>query len=101
MSFSTSTAGALAIYSQLMSEDLDTITPEIVDAIGEVTNIISGQARKELEKENLHLTAHVPIVFVGKGIEVNYITGMSIVSIPFEFTIKGSKQEMHLEFVFE
>jgi len=101
MSFSTSISGALAIYTRLVSEECREITPEVIDAIGELTNIISGQARKELEKESLHLTAHVPMVFVGKGIEINYITKMSLVSIPFFFSLNGEKQEVNLDCVFE
>src|SRR5208283_4196677 len=74
MTFSTSASGALTIYARLMHERYHEINAEIVDAVGEITNIISGQARKELEKESLHLTAHVPMVFVGRGIELHYIT---------------------------
>jgi chemotaxis protein CheX len=101
MAFSTSTSGAVAIYARLMNERFNGIAPEIIDATGELTNIISGQARKELEKEGLHLTAHVPMVFVGNNIEISYITRGAITCIPFEFTIDGKTEAMYVNYVFE
>ncbi len=101
MSFSTSASGARTIYARLVREEYDRITPEIVDAVGEITNIISGQARKELEKESLHLMAHVPMVFVGKGVQISYITRGSIITIPFSFLADGSTEEVSLNYVFE
>ena len=50
MSLSMSISGALNIYAKLLNEKYGQLTPEIIDAVGELTNIISGQARKELEK---------------------------------------------------
>jgi chemotaxis protein CheX len=101
MSLSTSASGALTIYARLLREEYDRITPEIVDAVGEITNIVSGQARKELEKESLHLMAHLPMVFVGKGVRISYMTKGRIVSIPFSFNANGSTEEVSLDYVFE
>ncbi len=101
MSFNMTASGALAIYEKLMNVEFTEITPEIVDAMGELTNIISGQARKELEKESLHLTAHVPMVFVGKNVEISLVTKGTIVTIPFCFTVNGKTEEMNLDYVFE
>ncbi len=101
MAFSMTTSGALVLYTRLLGDDEGAITPEIVDAMGEITNIISGQARKELEKEGLHLTAHVPMVFVGKSVEISLVTKGSIVTIPFTFSLDGRMEEMNLDCVFE
>lgn len=101
MSFSTSVSGALTIYARLLHEEYDGMNKEIIDAVGEITNIISGQARKELEKESLHLMAHVPMVFVGKGVQISYMTKGRIVSIPFSFNANGSTEEISLDYVFE
>ena len=101
MSFSMSISGALMIYERLMCENFNQISPEIIDAVGELTNIISGQARKELEKESLHLTAHVPMVFVGKNIEISFIACGTLTRIPFCFTLDGRTEEMTLDYIFE
>ncbi len=101
MAFSMSASGALTIYARLMGDDVRSISPEIVDAMGEITNIISGQARKELEKEGLHLTAHVPMIFVGKNVEISLVTKGAIITIPFSFSVDGKTEEMNLDCVLE
>jgi len=101
ISFSSSRQGALAIYERLMHEGLTEVTPDVVDGIGELTNIISGRARYELEKEHVVLYAHVPLVLVGKKAEVNFITRTPIVSIPFYFNSDDEKEQINVDFVFE
>jgi chemotaxis protein CheX len=101
LAFSTSKQGALQIYKRLMHQEFEEVNAEIIDGMGELTNIISGRARYELEKENIHLYAHVPIVFSGKNAEVNYITKTTVLSAPFSFTIEGTESLMNVDFVFE
>ena len=101
LAFSTSSQGALQIYKKLMHQKFEEINAEIIDGMGELTNIISGRARYELEKENIHLYAHVPIVFFGRNAEVSYITKTTVLSVPFSFTIDGIESLMNVEFVFE
>ena len=101
MTVSMSTASALTIYKRLFNEKRSEVTPEIIDAVGELTNIISGQARKGLENQGLHLLAHVPMVFVGKNIELNFITKGMFTTIPFGFTLNGTTEELSLDCIFE
>jgi chemotaxis protein CheX len=101
MAFSMSTEGARAIYARLMGVDAGALSPEIVDAMGEFTNIISGQARMELEKEDIHLTAHLPMVFIGRNVQVSLATKGTIFTIPFSFSLNGKTEEMSLDCVFE
>jgi chemotaxis protein CheX len=95
-------AGALFIYKALMGEDHDTIDNDVVDAIGELTNITSGQARKEFEKNNINLKAAIPTVIVGKDIEFHFISALPIVSLPFHFqTNNGDEEVVNVDFSFE
>jgi chemotaxis protein CheX len=94
--------GALFVFKTLVGEDSRDVGPEVVDAIGELTNIISGQARKEFEKAGIHLKAAIPMVIVGKDVQMNFITMRPIISLPFHFSVKnGDKETMHLDFSFE
>ena len=101
MTVSMSTSTALTIYSRLFNEQYSKITPEIIDAVGELTNIISGQARKELENQGLHVVAYVPIVFSGKGVKISFITKGMPTTVPFSFTLDGAREELSLDCVFE
>jgi chemotaxis protein CheX len=101
MTVGMSADGALTIYARLLNEKLSSVSPEIIDAVGELTNIISGQARKELEREQLHLIAHVPMVFVGKDIHISFISTGTLTTIPFTFALNGKTEELNLDYIFE
>ena len=94
--------GALFVFKTLVGDECSSITADVVDAIGEITNIISGQARKEFEKAGINLKAATPIVIVGKGVEVSFITTIPIIELPFSFFIgNGEREVMYLDFSFE
>ena len=94
--------GALFVFNKLVGDDCASITHDVVDSIGELTNIISGQARKEFEKTGINLKASIPMVIVGKEVELNFITTIPIVELPFSFAIGNGEQEvMYLDFSFE
>ncbi len=94
--------GALFVFNSLMGEEASSISPEVVDAIGELTNIVSGQVRKEFEKNGVDLRASIPLVVVGKGVKTNFITNQPIISLPFTFSVNnGNGEVVHLDFSFE
>jgi chemotaxis protein CheX len=93
--------GALFVYRTLMGDDHNDIDAEVVDAIGELTNITSGQARKEFEKSNINLKAAIPTVVVGKNVELNFICALPIISLPFHFQTENNEETVHVDFSFE
>lgn len=93
--------GALFVYRTLMGDDHNDIDAEVVDAIGELTNITSGQARKEFEKSNINLKAAIPTVVVGKDVELNFICALPIISLPFHFQTESNEETVHVDFSFE
>ena len=56
-----------------------------MDAIGELTNIISGQTRLEIEKLGFNLKAALPTVIIGQNVEINFITKLPVISLSFAF----------------
>jgi chemotaxis protein CheX len=99
------TRGALFVFRTLIGEECDNVTPEVLDSIGEVTNIISGQARREFEKASINLKGSIPMVVAGKAgkeVEMNFITQGPIVSLPFHFSVgDGVSEIMYLDVSFE
>jgi chemotaxis protein CheX len=95
--------GAIFVFKTLIGDECTKMGPDVVDAIGELTNIISGQARKEFEKAGINLKAAIPMVVVGHNVELNFITKIPIISLPFYFAVNGSgeKDVMFLDFSFE
>jgi len=97
--------GAKFVYKTLVGEECESISQDVVDAIGEITNIISGQARKEFEKNDINLNAAIPMVIVGKEVEMNFITKIPIISLPFYFSLdngsSNDKEVIYVDFSFE
>ena len=78
----------LEIVSNLLGEKIETINEEIVDAVGEITNMISGQARKELDENGKSFKAAIPTIIKGKNHTIRHITNVPVIAIPFT-TSKG------------
>jgi chemotaxis protein CheX len=73
----------LRIVSHMLGEEFTGINDEIVDAVGELTNMIAGQARTHLAREGMNFQAATPSVFTGKNPTLKHVGGAPILSIPF------------------
>jgi chemotaxis protein CheX len=83
----------LNIVSNMFGEEMKELNSEIADAVGELTNMISGQARKELEEMGRVFKAAIPSVITGKSHQVSHYTKGPTIAIPFstdsgDFTIE-------------
>lgn len=74
----------LKIVSNMLGEDKTKIDPEIKDAVGEITNMVSGVARKKLETLGLLVFAAIPTVVAGKDHSISHVLGGPSLIIPFE-----------------
>jgi chemotaxis protein CheX len=84
MSVTFSEECALAIVRNMTGEDLTELNEDVADAVGELTNMISGDARSQLQKMGYSFTAAIPTIVRGKNHTVKHIaTGGSTVCIPF------------------
>ncbi len=78
-------AVAIKMVSQLAEENISTLDEDACDALGEMVNIIAGNANRELEKRGVgKLTISVPTVLVGKEHRVNNPKNVPYVCIGFE-----------------
>ena len=83
----------LAIVSNMFGETMKELNNEIADAVGELTNMISGQARRELGEMGKVFKAAIPSVITGKSHSITHFTNGPKIAIPFntdngEFTIE-------------
>lgn len=88
----------LKIVSNMFGEEMTEVNDEIADAVGELTNMISGQARKELEEIGKVFQGAIPTVITGKSHKLESMTKGPKIAIPFEtefgnFTIEVSLEE--------
>ena len=77
----------------MFGEEIKELNEEIKDAAGEITNMISGQARKILDELGRTLHGAIPSVIMGKNHTLTHMTTSPIIAIPFstdngDFTIE-------------
>ena len=84
ISVSFSEQSILAIVGNMFGEPVKEINDEVKDAVGEILNIVSGQARQKLEAMGRSLKGAIPTVITGKNHAISHITKQPIVAIPFE-----------------
>lgn len=74
----------LKIISRMLGENYQTLTKEIADGAGELTNIIFGQAKVILNEKGYGIKTALPSVVTGKEHSVVALTKGPIVVVPFE-----------------
>jgi chemotaxis protein CheX len=83
----------LTVVSNMFGETMTELNTEIADAVGELTNMISGQARRELEEVGKVFKAAIPSVITGRNHSITHYTDGPKIAIPFstengDFTIE-------------
>jgi chemotaxis protein CheX len=68
----------------MLGEEIKEINGDITDAVGEITNMVSGSARKELESIGLNILAAIPTVVSGKSHSIKHVLGGPSIIITFE-----------------
>ena len=86
LALSFSEQSILKIVNNMLGEKFIEINDDIKDAVGEITNMISGDARKRLEADGFTITAAIPTVVSGKNHAIKHILGGASIVIPFEIT---------------
>ena len=94
---SFSRACAIALVKGMLGDDIHDVLQDTQDAVGEVTNMVSGQARVGLREMGIALQGSTPTVIVGDGHTIRHISTSPVVAIPFNSKAGG----FTVEFCFE
>jgi chemotaxis protein CheX len=89
ISLSLDKAVILKIVNNMLMENYTELNPDIADAVGELTNMIAGQARQNLAGMGMSFQASTPKVSLGKEHLIQHIASAPILAIPFT-TPEGS-----------
>ena len=88
----------LQIVSTMFGEAVTEINEEIQDAVGELSNMISGDARRMLAEKGYQFGASIPTVITGKDHRINQT--VPTLSLVMPFTI-GENYPFFVEACFE
>jgi len=72
---------ALKVVSAFSGMEVKIFDQTVVDAIGELINIVAGNAKKDLKDFKLNIS--LPSVVTGHSHKLNWPTGVPVIMIPF------------------
>jgi len=73
-----------AIVSNLFGTQVSELDGEVKDAVGELTNMICGDARRRLAEEGIALQAGIPTIVSGKDHSITHINSGPRLAVPFD-----------------
>ncbi|MCB0309772.1 MAG: chemotaxis protein CheX [Bdellovibrionales bacterium] len=74
----------LGIVSRMLMEEFKEVNDDVVDAVGELTNMISGGAKNLLSKQGYNFAMATPMTLRGETVEIRQLSPAPIITIPFE-----------------
>ncbi len=83
VSISFEKACAAQIVKNMLGDDIQDIVQDVKDAVGEITNMVSGQARAGLTEMGYKLQGSTPTVIMGDNHTIAHVTAGPVMAIPF------------------
>ena len=83
LALSFSEACICRIVANMLGEEFREVNREIIDATGELTNMVSGASRTQMEKMGMNVYAAIPTVVHGRHHTISHILKSPSIVIPF------------------
>ncbi|WP_457571582.1 chemotaxis protein CheX [Desulfovulcanus sp.] len=83
MSLTFTEQSVLGIVGKMLGEEFSEVSQDIIDAVGELTNMICGQARKGLAEIGMPFDGAIPSVITGKNHSISHVSNSAVLAIPF------------------
>ena len=84
LSISFSKSCIASVVTNLFGTTVTEVNDEVCDAVGELTNMISGDARRRLEAQEVMLQGGTPTIVSGRDHSVTHIHDGPYLAVPFE-----------------
>lgn len=88
---------ALATMKKMVGEAPDKVNEEIIDLIGEITNMVTGGAKRLLSEKGIEFDMATPIVVSGTNHSIHHKAKGPVVIIP----LKSELGRAYIEFSFD
>ena len=72
------------IISNMFGEPISGLNDEALDAVGEITNMITGGTKKLLAEKGFQFEMATPMMLRGKNIELKFLVNSAVIQIPFK-----------------
>lgn len=74
---------ACKVASNMLMEEITTLNKSVEDAIGEIGNIVVGDARRALIQDGHSLNISIPTVVIGSGHKISRSGDIPCIAVPF------------------
>ncbi|MFQ3339610.1 MAG: chemotaxis protein CheX [Colwellia sp.] len=88
---------ALATMKKMVGEAPDKVNEEIIDLVGEITNMVTGGAKRLLSEKGIEFNMATPIVVSGTNHSIHHKAKGPVVIIP----LKSELGRAYIEFSFD
>lgn len=75
---------ARELLQGMLGEDIHDEQQDMEDCVGEISNMISGQARAALDGDGLNLQGSTPTLVTGEGHSIHHTASGPVIAIPFK-----------------
>lgn len=83
ISVSFERGAALEILRNMLGDDIHDEQTDMEDVVGELSNMISGQARALLDADGLNMQGSTPTIVTGDGHNIHHTASGPVIAIPF------------------
>ncbi len=90
---------AIKSASAMLMTELDKIDADVQDAVGELANMVAGQAKAELAEYEMSVS--LPNIITGEGHEISFPTNIQPLTVPFTSELGPLQLVVGLETVVE
>lgn len=95
---SFSRASAMIVLEAMLGDDITDVEQDVQDIVGEIANMVSGQARASLDVIGLNLQGSTPSVITGNNHCISHKAGGEVIAIPFTLM---NHESFVIEFCFQ
>lgn len=97
ISVSFERAAAHELLVGMLGDDIQDEQQDMEDCVGEISNMISGQARASLDEDGLNLQGSTPTIVTGNRHSIHHTASGPVIAIPF----KLGQSAFTVEFCFD
>ncbi|MEN0110055.1 MAG: chemotaxis protein CheX [Planctomycetota bacterium] len=90
-----STEVALQAASAMLMEEMTEVNDDVLDAVGELANVVAGQAKTDLDE--YELSVGLPNVITGEGHEIRFPSSAPPLVVPFKTDFGPLRLEVGFE----
>ncbi len=74
----------LSIVSKMLMETFTTVNHDVVDAVGELTNMICGGVKNAFSEMGIQIGMATPVMLTGRGMELSQLAKGGVLVVPFQ-----------------